>query len=64
LVELIDPPLTTVRVPQREMGQIAARMLIALLENEPIAKRHVVLDTELVVRGSTAEPAAAGRRIA
>jgi DNA-binding LacI/PurR family transcriptional regulator len=39
-------------------------MLIAVLEGEPIARRHVVLDTVLVVRGSTAEPAAAGRRIA
>jgi LacI family transcriptional regulator len=64
LAGLIDPPLTTVRVPQWEMGQIAARMLIALLEKEPIANRHVLLDTELVVRGSTSAPAAAGRRIA
>lgn len=64
LVSLIDPPLTTVRVPQREMGEIAADMLIALLENEPIARRHVLLETMLVVRGSTAAPAASGRRIA
>jgi LacI family transcriptional regulator len=64
LVGLIDPPLTTVRVPQREMGEIATRMLIAVLENEPLARHHVRLETMLVVRGSTAEPAAAGRRIA
>lgn len=64
LVGLIDPPLTTVRVPQREMGEIAAGMLIAVLENEPIARRQVLLDTTLVVRGSTAAPATAGRRIA
>jgi LacI family transcriptional regulator len=64
LVGLIDPPLTTVRVPQREMGEIATRMLIAVLENEPLARHHVLLETTLVVRGSTAEPAAAGRRIA
>jgi len=64
LVGLIDPPLTTVRVPQREMGKIAANMLMAVLENEPIARRQVLLDTTLVVRGSTAAPAAAGRRIA
>ena len=56
LVGLIDPPLTTVRVPGREMGQLAARMLIALLENERIARKHVLLDTTLVVRGSTAAP--------
>jgi len=42
------------------MGQIAAGMLVALLENEPVARRHVLLDTSLVVRGSTAAPAAAG----
>lgn len=64
LVALIDPPLTTVRVPQREMGDTAARMLVAVLESEPVAQRHVLLDTTLIVRGSTAPPAAAGRRIA
>lgn len=56
LVGLIDPPLTTVRVRQREMGQLAARMLIAVLEREPITRRHVLLETELIVRGSTAAP--------
>ena len=56
LVGLIDPPLTTVRVPGREMGQMAARMLIALLENERIVRTHVLLDTTLVVRASTAAP--------
>jgi LacI family transcriptional regulator len=64
LAELIDPPLTTVRVPQREMGEIAARMLIAVLENEPVARRHVLLDTTLIVRGSTAAPSSAARSVA
>jgi len=64
MVGLIDPPLTTVRVPQREMGEIATKMLIAALEGEPVTRRRVLLDTTLVVRGSTAAPAAAGRRIA
>ena len=62
LIGLIDPPLTSIRVPQREMGAIAAGMLIAVLENEPIARHHVLLDTTLVVRGSTAAPGAAGQR--
>jgi LacI family transcriptional regulator len=56
LAELIDPPLTTIRVPQREMGRLAANMLIAVLEKTPIAHRHVVLDTTLVIRGSTGAP--------
>jgi LacI family transcriptional regulator len=64
MVGLVDPPLTTARVPQREMGTIAARMLISLLEREPIANRHVRLETELVVRASTRAPRAADRRIA
>jgi DNA-binding LacI/PurR family transcriptional regulator len=39
-------------------------MLISLVEHEPIAHRHVLLDTELVIRGSTGAPRAAGRRVA
>jgi len=64
MVNLLDPPLTTARVPQREMGAIAARMLIGLLEREPVVDRHVLLDTELIVRGSTAAPRSADRRVA
>ncbi len=64
LVGLIDPPLTTVRVPQREMGETAARMLIAAIQNEPVARRHVLLNTMLVVRGSTAMPSGAARSVA
>jgi LacI family transcriptional regulator len=64
LVGLIDPPLTTVRVPQREMGEIAARMLIAAIQREPLVQRHVIVDTMLVVRGSTAAPSAAARSVA
>ena len=64
MVGLLDPPLTTARVPQREMGAIAARMLITLLEDEPVHDRHVRLPAELVVRGSTAASQTAGRRVA
>lgn len=61
LAGFLDPPLTTMRVPQREMGGVAARMLIALLEGEPLTRRQVVLETSLVVRGSTAAVAGRGR---
>lgn len=56
LAELIDPPLTTVRVPQREMGEMAARMLIALLEGDAVDRPQIVLEATLVVRGSTGQP--------
>lgn len=56
--ELFDPPLTTVHVPQEEMGLLAAALLIDQLEGGHIERRHVVLATELVVRGSSAPPPA------
>ena len=54
--ELFDPPLTTVHVPQEEMGVLAAALLIDQLEGRHIERRHVVLETEIVVRGSSAPP--------
>ncbi len=46
--------LTTIRVPQQQMGMRAAQLLIARLEGQPITDPRVVIATELVVRGSTA----------
>jgi LacI family transcriptional regulator len=50
------PPLTTVRIPQIEIGRAAARSLLQGLGSDPPPPTHVVLDTELIVRGSTAPP--------
>ncbi|MFF3291441.1 LacI family DNA-binding transcriptional regulator [Streptomyces sp. NPDC003023] len=47
-----EPPLSTVRQPMREMGETAARLLLARLAGEPIGDALVVLPTELVVRAS------------
>jgi len=49
----LHPPLTTVRVPIRAMGEVAARHLIAQLAGERPATPPL-LPVELVVRGSTA----------
>jgi LacI family transcriptional regulator, galactose operon repressor len=57
--ELFDPPLTTVQVPQEAMGVLAAALLIDQVEGRHIERRRVVLETQLVVRGSTAPPATA-----
>ncbi len=54
--ELFDPPLTTVHMPQEEMGVLAAALLIDHLEGRHIDRRQVVLQTQLEVRGSTATP--------
>lgn len=48
-----DPPLTTIRQPMRDMGATAARLLLAALRGKPLAQTRTVLDTELIVRGST-----------
>jgi LacI family transcriptional regulator/LacI family repressor for deo operon, udp, cdd, tsx, nupC, and nupG len=69
LVEFLPVPLTTVRMPKAEMGEIAAKMLIRHIESKAvIPPQKVVLDAELVVRRSTrsldgAASAAADRRL-
>ncbi|GAA1969030.1 LacI family DNA-binding transcriptional regulator [Catenulispora subtropica] len=57
LAALTTPPLTTVRQPLREMGVLAARMLLARLAGEPFPTEPVVIPTDFVVRGSTAPQA-------
>jgi DNA-binding LacI/PurR family transcriptional regulator len=53
LAPLMDPPLTTVHQPSFEMGTKAAKVLIDGIENGVTYPRTFVLDTRLIVRGST-----------
>lgn len=53
LAQHTDPPLTTVRQPIDAMGAQAARELMARISKPGSDPCHVVLDTELVLRGST-----------
>jgi DNA-binding LacI/PurR family transcriptional regulator len=48
----IEPPLTTVRLPAQEIARRASEILLKLLRGEPPPERHVILETELVVRSS------------
>lgn len=58
LAEHFDPPLTTIRVPARALGEAAGRLLLSRLSGDGIATR-TLLPTELVIRESTGpEPAA------
>lgn len=47
------PPLTTIRQPMIEVGQLAARLLIQLVENPETERREVLLKPELVKRDTT-----------
>ena len=50
------PPLTTMRQPREKIGQIAAATLIDILEGGgETGPRRIVLNSELVIRGSTAQ---------
>ncbi|MEV4220684.1 LacI family DNA-binding transcriptional regulator [Nonomuraea sp. NPDC049725] len=56
--EWIDPPLTTVNQPLRDMSGMAAQMLLDLARGAELASSRIDLVNELVVRASTAPPPA------
>lgn len=53
LMDVVSPPLTTVRIEHREMGRIAASMLVDKIRSGSAEIRHVMLKPDLVVRRST-----------
>lgn len=60
----LDPGLTTVHQPLREMASLATRMLLSLANGSPPPSMQVELVTELVIRSSTAPPPARDTRAA
>jgi len=56
LCQWLSPPLTSVRQPLEEMGRVAARTLLQLIDGQPLVSTRVELATELRVRLSTAPP--------
>lgn len=55
LASVVSPALTTVHVPHREMGRIAAETLMSLT-NDPSQPIQITLETSIVERGSLAAP--------
>lgn len=53
-VDRLCPPLTTVHIPQYEVGARAAEILLERLESPEMPLKQVLLAPSLVVRGSTA----------
>ena len=53
LAAMSTPPLTTVRQPIRRMGEIACKMLLDRLANPSAPCEQILLNADLVVRGTT-----------
>lgn len=47
------PQLTTVRIPVYDLGAMAARMLVGLLQGVPYRPRQVILPSQVIAREST-----------
>lgn len=57
ILDHLAPPLTSIRMPMRRMGEVAAQMLIEAIGGVPI-RHHVVPDPpQLVARASSTHPA-------
>ncbi|MGX1791174.1 LacI family DNA-binding transcriptional regulator [Bosea sp. NPDC055332] len=68
MLDLVSPPLTTVRISHKQMGRQAAQLLQAAIEGHDTPPHNIVLPSQLILRASTAgprslaEPVAASRR--
>jgi LacI family transcriptional regulator len=54
LADMVEPPLTTIRIGPREMGRDAAQLMIARIQEPDAPVKRVVLSPSLVSRASTA----------
>ncbi len=57
LTDMLDPSLSVIRQPAFEMGEVATRLLLQLVESKrPVTDFEIrVLSTELLIRGSTSK---------
>ncbi len=56
LIDILDPPLTSIRISSEEMGRAAGLRLLRALTEEPDRDDRTVVAPTLVIRGSTAPP--------
>jgi LacI family repressor for deo operon, udp, cdd, tsx, nupC, and nupG len=54
----LDPPLTTIAQPMREIGEGTVRLLLEILRGDEIKPVSVTLPHHLTLRSSTAPPRA------
>jgi LacI family repressor for deo operon, udp, cdd, tsx, nupC, and nupG len=56
MAAVVEPPLTTVAAPARDVGATAMHMLLRLVAGETVEQAQIVLPTQLVVRRSCGCP--------
>jgi LacI family transcriptional regulator len=56
LLDMVSPPLTTLRIQHREMGRQAARLLLERISTPDAKPVRITLPPELIVRRSTTAP--------
>ncbi len=56
LIDMVDPPLTTVHIHHGDMGRQAAELLLKRIVSQDAAPVTRIIEPELVLRGSTAPP--------
>ncbi|MBU1176071.1 MAG: LacI family DNA-binding transcriptional regulator [Alphaproteobacteria bacterium] len=55
VAQFLNPPLTTVRLPSEEIGEIAVELLLERAAGRELAK-HITLASEIIWRASTRQP--------
>lgn len=58
----VDPPLTTIAQPMREIGEGTVRLLLEILRGDGIEPVSITLPHELTIRASTTKPASSRHR--
>ncbi|MCD4671433.1 MAG: substrate-binding domain-containing protein, partial [Anaerolineaceae bacterium] len=54
LARYLSPALSTVHIPIRSMAQLAFSMIMQSINRQPPEEKHIFLDTQLVIRKSSA----------
>ncbi|MDY2809053.1 MAG: substrate-binding domain-containing protein, partial [Candidatus Faecousia sp.] len=50
---LIQPTLTTMRIPLEKFGRQVASIMMDLIAGNPVSDKNIRLEAELILRGST-----------
>jgi LacI family transcriptional regulator len=56
LVDMVDPPLTTIHIGHSDMGRTAAELLLERIGTPALAPVRKLAPAELIIRASTARP--------